>query len=200
MSNKLITLAPGTAVYPAITRPDTKFHALGAYKANVKMSESAAAPFMKIINDAARAYLGKVLPKTDNPCWKRVVDDDGEETGEIEFKIGVKNQIVKATGKTWDRKPLVIDSKKKEMPTDVAVWGGSKIRVQAEIDEWEFSGKKGISLRPMVVQVLELVTGGDRNDLSAFDEEDGFETDSDLGAFDNEDSSGHDSSDDNDDY
>lgn len=185
--SKLITLPPGVAVYPALSRPDTKFDELGQYKANVKVPADKAQPFIAEIQKAAKAHLGKVLPKSDNACFKMVLDDEGEETGEVLFKVTVKNKRNRTTGKLWDRKPLLIDAKKKDLPTEVAVWGGSVIRVQAEIDEWivKASGKKGLSLRPVVVQVLELVTGGGGSnaDMSAFGEEEGYETDGDLGAF-----------------
>lgn len=162
----------GILVYPALQRPDTKFDPLGAYKADVKISREAAKPYMAKIQERAKAHVGKPLKASENSVWKAEVDDEGNETGNVIFSIRVKNRIGK-DGKTWDRRPLIIDAKKK--PVDVNPWGGTVARVQAEIYEWEFGGKKGVSLQPVVVQILDLVTGKGREpELDDFDEEDGF--------------------------
>lgn len=168
-----ITLPKGTLVYPALQRPDTKFDPLGAYKADVKLSKADAAPIQAKIQARAKAHTGKALKATENSCWKPEVDEDGNETGFIIFTIRVKNKTSKKDGKTWDRRPMLIGADKK--PIDVNPWGGTVAKVQAETHEWEFGGKKGISLQPTVVQILELKTGtGKEADLSDFDEEEGY--------------------------
>lgn len=186
MSKTLITLPPGIAVYPALNRPDTKYNDNGDYKANVRLSEAAAAATIKALQVKAKEYLGRVLPKSGNTCWKPVLDDEGEETGDVIFNIRASNRIAKKTGKLWDRKPLLLDAKKKPLSDDIAVWGGSKIRVQVEVEERQNKdGQKSLRLVPVVVQVIDLVTGsgGGQPDLDAFDEEDGFEAGNDLSAF-----------------
>jgi hypothetical protein len=177
----------GILVYPALYRPDTKFDALGQYKADVKLSREAAKPFMEKIQARAKAHTGKALKASENSVWKAEVNDDGEETGNVIFSIRVKNKVGKKDGKTWDRRPLLIDAKK--TPIDVNPWGGTVARVQAEIYEWEFGGKKGVSLQPLVVQIIELVTGsGSEPQLDDFDEEDGYagESKPDTSDFDDE--------------
>jgi hypothetical protein len=175
MANPIMTLPKGVAVFPALNRPDTKFDELGQYKADVKMSAKDAAPFVAEIQKVAKDHMGKALPKAKNSCFESVLDEDGEETGEVLFKVRVKNKLRKSDGKVWDRRPLIIDAKKKDMPVDVAIWGGSVIRVQLEVYPWNTGAKKGISLQPIMVQVIDLKTGGGRGDSSAFDEEDGYE-------------------------
>jgi hypothetical protein len=191
MANPILTLAKGVAVYPALNRPDTKFDELGQYKADVKLSAEDAAPFISKIQAVAKEHMGKVMPKAKNSCFEMVLNDDGEETGEVLFKVRVKNKLRKSDGKLWDRRPLVIDAKKKDLPVDVAIWGGSVIRVQLEVYPWNTGAKKGISLQPIMVQVIDLVTGGGRGDAAAFDEEDGYEADEETvantSAFDDED-------------
>lgn len=178
----LMLLPKGPAVYPALNRPDTKFDELGAYKADVAVSADEAKDIIAALQKVAKAHMGKALPKASNSCWYVETDDEGEETGRIVFKCRVKNRTRK-DGKLWDRRPMVIDAKKNEMPTDVNVWGGSVIRVQVEIYEWNAGGKKGISLQPVVVQVIKLVSGSGP-DLSAFGEEDGYEVEDDDTAAD----------------
>lgn len=182
------TLPKAPLVYPALSRPDTKFDPLGQYKSDVRVSAEEAAPYIAKIQERAKAHLGKVLPKSGNSVWKPVLDDNGEETGEVVFQIRVKNKNRK-DGKLWDRRPLVIDAKKNVVGSDVNPWGGTIARVQAEIYEWEFGGKKGISLQPVIVQIIELKSGqGNAPDVSDFDEEDGFATvDADTSDFADED-------------
>ncbi|MBT1154447.1 hypothetical protein J1C56_02460 [Aminobacter anthyllidis] len=187
--SELITLPKGEAVYPALSRPDTKFNDLGTYKANVRLKVDEALPTIKKIQTIAKAHLGKAMPAKDNKVWKYETDEDGNETGFVVFTIKVNNKLSKKTGKVWDRRPLVIDGKKKEIPADVNVWGGSVIRVQVEVYPYNLPNK-GINLQPTIVQVIELVTGGGKGDTSAFDEEDGYEgeegSDADTSGFDSE--------------
>ncbi|KQR67889.1 ssDNA-binding protein [Rhizobium sp. Leaf341] len=191
MANPVLTSTKGVAVYPALNRPDTKFDELGQYKADIKLSQEAAAPLVAAIQKVAKEHMGKVMPKAKNSCFESVLNDDGEETGEVLFKIRVKNKLRKSDGKLWDRRPLIIDAKKNDLPVAVAIWGGTTMRVQFEVYPWNTGAKKGISLQPVMVQVIDLVTGGGRGDANAFDEEDGYEAEEESSvsknAFDNED-------------
>ncbi len=183
-----ITFPKAPLVYPALSRPDTKFDPLGTYKADVKLTAAEAKPIQAKLQARAKAHTGKALKATENSLWKNEVDDDGNETGNVIFSIRVKNKVGKKDGKTWDRRPMLIDAKKK--PVDCNPWGGTIARVQAEIYEWEFGGKKGVSLQPIVVQIIDLVTGEGREaDLGEFDEEDGYSDDGDVDTsdFDDED-------------
>lgn len=193
MANLVMTSARGVAVYPALNRPDTKFDELGQYKADVKLSAADAAPLIAKIQAVAKEHMGKVMPKAKNSAFEAVLNDEGEETGEVLFKIRVKNKLRKSDGKLWDRRPLVIDAKKNDLPVAVAIWGGTTMRVQFEVYPWNTGAKKGISLQPIMVQVIDLVTGGGRGDADAFDEEDGYEAEEETQAnksgFDNEDDS-----------
>ncbi|MCF4099807.1 hypothetical protein [Maritalea mediterranea] len=164
-----IMLPMGVARYPALHMPDTKFVEFGEYKADVVVPAEKAKPIMKKLQEVAKEHTGKPLAKSKNSCWEAVIDDDGEETGEIMFKVRVKNKMSRKTGKLWDRRPMVIDGQKNPISTDVAVGGGSKLKVQAEIDAWEAANKRGVSLRPLIVQVVDLKTW-QKGDLDAFDE------------------------------
>ncbi|ESZ07281.1 MULTISPECIES: hypothetical protein [unclassified Mesorhizobium] len=171
---KKITFPKAPLVYPALQRPDTKFDALGAYKADIRLSLEEAKPFIDRIQAVVKAWSGKpAKPGTKNAFYKKETDDEGNETGFVIFSIRVKNRVGKKDGKTWDRRPLLIDAKK--TPVDVNPWGGTIARVQAEMFEWEFGGVKAVSLQPVVVQIIELKTGqGQEPQLDDFDEEDGF--------------------------
>ena len=191
-----ITLPKGIAVYPALSRPDTRFDELGAYKADVRIPADQAAPYMEKLAAIWKEHTGKKLNMADNMMFVVEEDDEGNETGNVIFKARVKNKMTKA-GKLWDRRPMVMDAKKAKLNTDVNVWGGSTIRVQVEPYAWIAGTKKGVSLQPIIVQVIELVSGSGAGDLGDFDEEDGYEftdegpdtSDFDDGGSDTEDSS-----------
>lgn len=171
-----ITLPKGTAVYPALNRPDTKFDELGQYKADVRIPVQEAQAVMEKLGAAYKAYMGKAISKADNTLWKMETDEDGNQTGFVVFKCRVKNKL-KKDGSTWDRKPKLFDAKLKPLPAGVNPWGGTEMRVNVEVYEWLAGSKKGVSLQPLGVQIIKLVSGtGGSADPSAmgFEEEEGF--------------------------
>ena len=183
-----ISIGPITAVYPRLGSPDTKFDELGQYKADGKQPLSEAEPTMKMLTDIFKAHTGKAPKKAENPMWKMETDEDGEETGMVIWKIRVKNKLRKSDGKLWDRKPKLFDATLK--PIDKAPYGGSVYIVSAEVYEWDAGGKKGVSLQPLGVQVLELVegSGGPSADAMGFKKQEGYvapEDDEDEGDSDN---------------
>lgn len=183
-----LTLPKGVLVYPALQRPDTKYNKLGDYKADVKLPEDVAKPIIEKVQAVCKAHMGKpVKPGTKNAFYSYEKDENEEKTGYVIFSIRSKNRTGK-DGKVWDRRPMLIDAKKN--PIDVNPWGGSTARVQFETYEWIYQGEKGVSLQPLVVQIIDLVTGqGAEPQLDDFDEEDGFTSD-DTDTSDFEDESG----------
>ena len=195
---KTMIIGPGIAQYPRLNNPDTKFDELGIYKADIVMSAEAAAPIMKALAVIFKAHTGKAPAKSGNTMWEPALDDEGEETGEILFKMRIKNRMSKKGG-VWDRRPLAIDAKKKPLDESIQIWGGSTLKSQVDVYEWDAGGKKGVSLQPLVVQVLDLKTGSGAPDLGAFDEEDGYEgEDNPHSEFDGDEGAGEGSSEDGD--
>ena len=178
-------------MYPALNRPDTKFDDNGIYKADVRFPIAEAEPLIKKFMAIWKEHVGKAPKRSDNPMFYDETGEDGNATGFVVFKLRVKNKLRK-DGKLWDRQPLMIDAKKNDFDPSIAIWGGTKYRVQVEIYEWVNSGKKGVSLQPLIVQILDLKTGDGSGDRSAFDEEDGYEASSggDKSNFEDEDGSG----------
>lgn len=167
-----ITFPKAEAVYPALSRPDTKFDELGEYKADFRLPEAEALPAIEKLQKIIKDHTGKAYPKKKNPIWYYEVDSEtGDETGNVVFKVRVKNKLRKSDGKLWDRRPLMIDAKKNDMPTATNPWGGTIYRVQAEVYCY-LQPHKGVKLQPLMVQIIDLVTGGSKGDSSAFDEED----------------------------
>lgn len=175
-NNDPISIGPIIAVYPRLGQPDTKFDDLGIYKADGKQPLAEAEPLMKRLTQAFKAHTGKAPNKSKNPMWEMETDEEGDETGMVIWKLRVKNKLRKRDGQLWDRKPKIFDAALK--PVDVNPFGGSKYVVSAEIYEWDAGGKKGISLQPLGVQVLELVSGsGPSASSMGFKAQEGFTAD-----------------------
>jgi len=131
---------------------------------------------------ATRKKLGDI---TINEPFTEVYDPETEEpTGEWELKVSMKaSGTVKKgprAGKKWTRKPQIFDAKGKPMLKVPDIWGGTVARVSFSfVTDGYFipgTGACGISLQLEAVQVIDLVTAGQRSaDDYGFEEEDGYE-------------------------
>lgn len=174
MSDTKIALPLGRAIYPALKRPDTKFNELGIYKANVIVPLKEATSVMDQLTNIFKQHTGKAPAKGENTMWKMEVDEDtGEETGNVIFKCTVKN-VVRKNGELWDRRPKQFDAKMN--PIDVDPRSGTELYVSASVYAWSAGGKKGVSLQPLAIQIINLVEGGGASgDAFGFQEREGFE-------------------------
>ena len=174
MADIRLSTPAGVAVYPRLKTPDTKFDDLGIYKADVAVPLADAEPLMEQLAAAFKKHTGKAPKKAENTMWLMEVDEAGEETGNVIFKLRIKNRISKKTGEIWDRRPKLFDASLK--PIDVNPWGGSKMVVSFDVYEWDAGGKVGVSLQPVGVQILELKTGTGGADASAmgFQKQEGY--------------------------
>lgn len=174
MSDTRISLPLGRAIYPALKNADTKFHDLGIYKCNVSVPLKEATSTMEKLAEIHKRHTGKAPPKAENTMWKMEVDEEtGEETGNVVFKCSVKN-VRRRDGELWDRRPKQFDAKMN--PVDLNPYGGTELYVSASIYEWSAGGKKGVSLQPLAVQIINLVEGGaSSGENFGFQKQDGFE-------------------------
>ena len=188
-------------MFPALKRPDTKYSELGEYKANLSMPMAEAQPIIDKLEAIYKAHVGKPHPKnpeSDNrkAFWYIETDKEGNETGNAVFKIKVKNRTGKG-GDLWDRRPKMFDAALK--PIDVNPWSGTTMIVSAEIYLWSTPDGKGMSLQPMGVQIIDLVSGGDgvNPEDMGFSKQDGFTADEDdiAGDFRGDDGEGADDGD-----
>lgn len=176
----------GTASYPYLTTPDTKFVADGEYKCDLIVPADEAAKFIKIIDAEIAAAVEQA--RKDNPKHaKKItvkhkpyddeVDDDGNETGNVVFKLKQKAKFTsKKTGKVYEKTIPLFDAAGKRV-TDINIGGGSKIRANVELRHYYSAVDKaaGVSLRIEAVQVIELVAwnGGGTAESYGFDSVDG---------------------------
>lgn len=193
----------GTFVFPRLTEADTKFKAAGEYSVKLRLTKDAAADLVKALAPmhAEAVKTGKkeyaalkveTRKKLDAkggfnvvPLFTPCYDDDENETNEIEFNFKMTaSGESKKTGKKWERRPVIFDAKGKPMG-NVQVWGGTIGKVSFDVGlnkEGEpgyfipGTGSAGLSLRLNSVQVLDLVSKGERSAASyGFSEEEGYE-------------------------
>lgn len=186
---KEIFISPaGTAVYPYLSKPDTKFKEEGEYRVKLRVPAADAAKLVKQVDAemvGARKLETLLEAKKKNPKaqvpentpYKDAVDDEGTETGEIEFTFAAAaSGTSKKTGKPWTRTIQLWDAKKKAFKGDV--WGGSKLKVAFTVGTYFINAKVGYGVKLYLesAQILELVQGGNRSaDSYGFGEEEGFE-------------------------
>jgi len=194
--NVIYTTPAGIAVFPWITQPDTKFKAEGEYSTKLRLPKDEAGDLLALIEGAAneafedaKKHIEKEaktpkdakirLSKLKEPIipFKTALDDEGNETDDVELVFKMKAYVVpKNGGKPFTQKPKVFDAKGKEM-TGVAIYGGSKIKVAFQLNPFYTAIGAGVTLRLVAVQVLELVTGGGNAGSFGFGEEEGYEYD-----------------------
>ncbi|NDF98399.1 MAG: hypothetical protein EB101_05650 [Chitinophagia bacterium] len=173
----------GVAKYPKLNEPDKKFKADGEYSVRLVCKREDAEPFIKAVKDVFVEHYKatcvkekkKELKSAEMP-WKKVTNDSGVETGEVEIKFGLAAKIVsKKTGQSWEQRPALFDSKGHAI-TD-RIGGGSVIKVATEVYPWytPLLGC-GVSLRCKAVQVIELhqYSGGNASNFGFTAEEEGF--------------------------
>lgn len=179
----------GVAIYPYLTKPDTKFNADGEYKVKLRLKPDST------IRDAKGKEVADVQSFIDDMMIKAVekakqenkgrikegeppytIDD---ETGDLLVNFKLKAQVKPKDGEPFSQKPALFDAKGKPI-TPESIWGGSKIKVSFEVVPFytKMAGA-GVTLRLKAVQVLELVTGGSGGSAESygFGEEEGYEAD-----------------------
>jgi hypothetical protein len=174
-----ITTPIGTAVYPHLNEPDTKFEDDGVYTTQLRLTAEEAEPVIEKLESMYETEYDKFckekkkpkLKQADRP-WSEEYDDEGNETGHYLFRFKMKAK----TRKGAELRPVLFDSKCQPLSENIG--GGSKMKVSFEPHCWLVPALGvGISLRLRGVQVLELIEYGGASAKSlGFGEEDGFES------------------------
>lgn len=182
----------GTAIYPKLNEPDTKFDDAGVYETKLKFDpddaegvlskKSATWAEMKEAIDAQQAEFLKQkkaeLAKGDGKAKNKAksidsiewgvepdVDDEGNETGLVVIKAKMKaSGVSKRDGRAWSRRPVIFDAKNTKLDPAPSIWGGSSLKVAGKIVPY-YSAKDnvvGSTFYLEAVQVIELVSGQGR--------------------------------------
>lgn len=157
----------GVAIFPWLNTPDTKFKDEGEYRVTLRLDAEKGEELIKRLQPlhdagvkAAQKDPKKKGKKLDiNDFYKKVVDDNGDETGEIEFRFSAKaSGKSKKTGKEFARKIDLFDARGERLPEDTMVWGGSLIKVSFNPSFYDTPKSIGLKLYLESVQVIKLVS------------------------------------------
>ena len=180
MSNIVRLVTPvGVGKYVFINEPQTKFDPNGIYNVSLVMSEQDATPLTTKLDEqlelARTQAMETAKPQkreslTTNKPYNKEYDEDGVETGNIEFKFKMTAKYTTRDGEVRERKPTIVDAKKN--PVNEIVGSGSKLKVAFNARPYYMPSANayGVSCFLSAVQVIELR----RVDSSDFGEEDGF--------------------------
>ena len=180
-----IVTPSGKAIFPYLTEPNTKFNPIGEYKVNLSLEKDDATPIISKIEEAlekarALAPQGK-KPREAQLPYEEETDENGNLTGRCVFKFKNKAQLTTKDGRTVTMKPKLFDAKGNYLQEVESVWGGSILRVSADLIPYFVSAVGvGVSLRLKAVQIIDLIKADASNATSY-----GFESTSGYEATDN---------------
>ena len=171
---KSIVTPVGTAIYPWLNTPDTRFGE-PTFKVNLRLTGEDATKFIAQVDalkEEAKAHLG--VADLIVPIVPALDDDKNEIPGAFDVKTKAKAHFKQADGSLVENRITIVDAQKNPMDESAGtIWGGSKIKLALNVGAVSTSIYTGIMLRINAVQVIDLVTGG-QGGANAFDKEDGF--------------------------
>lgn len=180
MAKTIMRTPVGKAMWAHLTVPDTKFNPEGEYKVKLVLDAKKAEGLLKELDaltesnyEAACKENPKKKAKINNvEAYQPEVDDDGNETGNVELSFKLKASGTTRTGQAFTQKPALVDAKGKAISNrDFKIGNGSEIAVAFEPVPYfmQSTNNASVSLRLKAVQIVNLL---DYADGSAF----GFET------------------------
>lgn len=184
----------GRALWATLNTPDVKFDPAGKYSVKIAFGDDeAVSALIEKLTDMRDKYVAAVRAELQKgngsakakakslkvrPVVQPVLDEDGEETDEVFLNASMKaSGVSKKTSKPWTRSPALFDAAGRKLDEAPAVYGGSILRVAAEAQPYYKAADNeiGVSLRLEAVQIIELVSGGQRDASDyGFGSEDGF--------------------------
>ena len=175
--SKVYTSPKGTAVWPRIDTPDTKFDEDGVFSCKLHVSEGDFKAFEAQINKQVEADYKAECARQNNPklrrasSWPIRITDDGE------YEIYAKQRAkvhTKSKG-TLEFSIAAYDSQGKKIETP-KIGSGSTLKMAVEVNTWFVQSQGfGYTLRLRAVQVIDLVEyGGGDGSFGFGAEEDGY--------------------------
>lgn len=191
--NKIeLTTARGTAVYPSLNKPSTKFDADGVYECKLRFASDDAfvdtfrakaqqaidAKYDEVVAELVKAGKKGVadkITKANPPIAIEEDDATGEETGYVTIKAKKKaSGISQKTGNPWRSKPDIFDARgvqiggndrkfdESKLPS---IGGGSVMKMNVELRGYYIAKDKevGCSVYLNGVQIIKLVSYGSRD-------------------------------------
>lgn len=168
----------GTAVYPRLNTPDTKFDKDGVYSVDLDLTDGKPTnEFVAAIRKAAdEAYKAECEKRGGKKLKRAELPIKENEDGGLRIKFKLKAKAGNEE-RSWAQKPMLFDAQGNPLQNPPNVGSGSTIRVSFELVPY-FTAMvgAGVSLRMKAVQILDLkeYTPGDSFDSYGFKATDGF--------------------------
>jgi hypothetical protein len=170
MSKNTITTPTGTARYPRLNTPDTKFSDEGVYKVDLEMTAEEAKPFIEQIEAMFADFVADKKRELKKDKLKIHAAPWTENDGMVQLKLKVRATGKSKDGETYSRQPKLFDAA--GQVTTENIGGGSKLKIAVVPYCWYTASLgAGITLQPKAVQVLELHTWSSGGTAEAY----GFE-------------------------
>ena len=153
----------GVAVYPRLNEPDYKFDPAGVFSVTVRVPSKEGQELKNKLDEMLDKWHAQYMKENRKPNVKRAdltvkpaVDDDGNETDELDFKFTMKHNVTTQSGKSWVQRPKLYDSQMKGF-TGPVIGGGSKLIVNFVPAPYHTAAMGcGLKLRLNAVQIIEL--------------------------------------------
>ena len=179
-----VTTPLGSAVWPYLNTPDTKFDEDGVYKVSLRLDQDdeAVSSLVSLLQGEADKWYKSMtkekkkpkLKKADLP-WNEVIDEDGNPTGETEIRFKLKAKIRTKDDRVIENRVALFDAEGTPFKSEDIIGSGSKLKVCADVWGYMAPIGCGVTLRIVAVQVLALKTyeGKSAQDFG-FDKTEGF--------------------------
>lgn len=176
----------GTAVFPWITKADTRYNADGVFKTQLSVPFEDAQNFIAALEKARNDFIATLNPQqqqqyTAVPVYEdeysrpefpaEATDEEKdairaahtpEPTGNVLFKFKLNKKVTPRDPEkeAFTQEPVVVNAAEGAAVTE-PVYMGSTIRIKGQIAPYTNAMSKtaGITLRMKAVQVIDLVTG-----------------------------------------
>lgn len=167
-----MTSPKGTAKYPWVENPNTKFNADGVYSIDLILPLDEAEEFMSTLDELNEKFFKKAAEGLKPVQVKKMVksspyrmeeDDEGNETGNVIFSFKEDAVITnKKKGTTRSGKPKLFDAFGKEIKDEIKLGSGSTVRVAflARPKGENPLNSYGVKMLLRAVQVIDLVEWG----------------------------------------
>ena len=162
---EVFTTPVGELVYPWITKPDTRYDPEGVFQTKLLLPLPNAQDLIAKLEKALHDFVGtlevaKQKTYQINNVFEEELDDDGEPTGNVLFKVKMKARVIPREGDAFSQQPVVVmadDGRAVDRP----VYGGTMAKLKGQIVPYTNAAQKvaGVTLRLRAVQVHELVSG-----------------------------------------
>ena len=179
-----VTTPLGSALWPYLNNPDTKFDEDGVYKVTLRLNQDdeESSELISLLQGEADKWYKSMVKEKKNPKlkkadlpWNEVIDEDGNPTGEMDIRFKLKAKIRTKDDRVIENRVALFDAEGTPFKAEDIIGSGSKVKVCA--DAWGYIAPIGcgVTLRIVAVQIIDLKTyeGKSAQDFG-FDKTDGF--------------------------